>query len=231
MRCFGARAGKGEEGYMKWLGAGCAVVILGINAYSGEVIFKDPFAGKIDADWSWIRENSEGWRVSDGALEILVQPGNMWGDSNDARNVLVRSAPKVEDGAIEVSCKVENEPTNQYEQVDLVWYYDDSNMVKNGLELVDGQISLVMGREEEDEATTLCIIPLETTVVEVRMTVRGEHIVGHYRVPGSDEWLKAGECDLPVKGEPKISIQCYQGPKDAEHWARISDFEVRKVTE
>src|SRR6185503_17029090 len=99
-------------------------------------LFQDDFKGKLGQGWSWIREHREAWRVGERGLEVRIQPGNMWGPQNDARNVLVRAAPDPAQGEIEVSVNVENKPTHQYEQVDLVWYFDDSNMVKLGLELV-----------------------------------------------------------------------------------------------
>jgi hypothetical protein len=39
-----------------------------------------------------------------------------------------------------------------------------------------------------------------------------------------------GETDwpAPAKGQPKISLQFYQGPADVEHWARASGFRVQR---
>jgi len=64
---------------------------------------------------------------------------------------------------------VEHKPTHQYEQADLVCYFDDSHMAKIGEELVDGKLSIVMGREENDKTRTIKIIPLEQTRVELRL--------------------------------------------------------------
>ena len=33
----------------------------------------------------------------------------------------------------------------------------------------------------------------------------------------------------PAKGPPRISLQFYRGPADAEHWARVSEVTVRRV--
>src|SRR5437870_8757255 len=95
-----------------------------------EVLFRDDFKGKLGAGWSWVREHREAWRATERGLEVRIEPGNMWGPQNNARNVLTRPAPDPGTNQIEVSLYVENNPTGQYEQVDLVWYYDDSNMVK-----------------------------------------------------------------------------------------------------
>ena len=45
----------------------------------------------------------------------------------------------------------------------------------------------------------------------------------------ADKWRTAGGCDLPVHGAPKVSLQCYQGPADAAHWARITGFRIRRL--
>src|SRR5439155_25400634 len=110
----------------------------------------------------------------------------MWGPQNNARNVLVRPASAVVD--LEIFVSVENKPTNQYEQVDLVWYYDDGNMVKLGQELVDGKLSVVMGREENDKTRTVAIIPLDSTSVRLRFFVKGDRIRGQFRPTSALEW-------------------------------------------
>jgi regulation of enolase protein 1 (concanavalin A-like superfamily) len=193
----------------------------------GAANFRDDFRGRLAEGWSWIREDPHGWRVTDNGLEVRVQPGNLWGPANNARNVLMRDAPDPSQQEVVVSVTLTNRPTEQYEQVDLAWYYDDSHMVKLGQELVDGKLSIVMGREEEDRTRTIAIIPLDSFTVQLRHRVKGDQIYGEFRTPESQEWKTAGSCDLPAKGAPKVSLQFYQGPAVAEHWARVSEFQVQ----
>jgi regulation of enolase protein 1 (concanavalin A-like superfamily) len=197
-----------------------------------EILFSDLFRGKLGPGWSWIREHPEAWRTTGEGLEIRIEPGNMWGPQNDARNVLVRAAPEFEPGnTLEISVKVKNQPTNQYEQVDLVWFYDDKNMVKIGQELVDGQLSIVMGREENDKTRTIAIIPKRSEQVRLQLSVTGNRIRGQFATSVGGEWQKAGECDLPsYEGKPKIAIQCYQGLKEVEHWAKLTEFRVARTS-
>ncbi len=192
-------------------------------------LFSDDFRGKLGPDWTWVRENPNAWRVTEAGLEIHIQPGNMWGGSNDARNVLVRPLPEVKEGALSISVTVSNRPTAQYEQTNLVWYYDDSNMVKIGLELVDGQLSLVMGREQADKTNTVALLPVTATTLHLRLTARGSKINGAYRSTPTEPWREAGECELPVKGKPKLSLQAYQGPADAEHWGKFSELRIEAL--
>jgi len=193
-----------------------------------ELLFQDDFKGKPGEGWSWLREHRDHWRASERGLEVRIEPGNMWGPANDARNVLLRPAPDATKGEIEVSVNVASAPTEQYEQVDLVWYFDDSHMVKIGRELVDGKLSIVMGREENDRTRTIAIIPLDAASVRLRLLVKGNQIRGQFRAPDAKDWRDAGQCDLPGNGGAKISLQFYQGPAQAEHWARVTEFRVRR---
>jgi regulation of enolase protein 1 (concanavalin A-like superfamily) len=201
-----------------------------LAAKGEEVLFQDSFSGKLGPGWSWVREHRGAWRLTERGLEVRVEPGNMWGSANNAKNVLVRPAPDLIQGELEVAVTFENKPTNQYEQVDLVWYYDDSNMVKLGQELVDGKLSVVMGREEGDKTRTIAIVPLDSTTVRVRFTAKGSDIHGQFLPATKKEWQEAGTCTLPAPaGKPaRISLQFYQGLENVEHWARVTEFRMVK---
>ncbi len=210
----------------------CSTLMIdrGFAAPAGPVeraaIFHDTFRPRLGPGWRWIREEPKHWRIGADGLEVHIQPGNMWGPANDAKNLLVRVAPDAKERPIEIVAAVHHEPTHQYEQVDLVWYYNDSNMVKVGEELVDGKLSVVMGREQADKTRTISITPLDSKGVELRMRVSENRIIGSFRTPGGN-WREVGQCDMPAKGAPSISLQFYQGPADVEHWAKVSDFVIR----
>nr|AUN37004.1 hypothetical protein [uncultured bacterium] len=200
-------------------------LIVAMPALAETVLFKDDFNGKLAEGWTWVREHPGAWRTSEKGLEIRIEPGNMWGPDNDGKNVLVRTLPAAKDGALAIGVDVENVPTEEYEQVDLVWYYDDSHMVKLGLELVHEVLCIVMGREEGDKPDTVAKIPVKEHVQHLRLSARGNTVRGEYRA-GSAPWTLAGECSLPVHGDAKASIQCYQGGEGVEHWAKITRFSI-----
>ncbi len=201
----------------------------GCNA--GPAVSED-FHAKLAPEWKWEREHADAWRLTSRGLEILIEPGNMWGSQNDARNVLIHPAPDPVKEPVELSVLVENHPTNQYEQVDLTWFYNDSNMVKIGEELVDGKLSIVMGREENDRTKTINITPIDFNQVHLKLIVTGNQVEGFYRNPTQSEWRKAGQCEVPTHGAmpAQISLQCYQGKEGVEHWARITNFEIKSGT-
>ncbi len=221
-------AGRRESGWVKRLLLAMLAVTGVFPAPAQTTLFEEPFQEKLQEGWSWRRENKAAWRVVRGALEIRIEPGNMWGPANDAKNVLMRALPEAK-GPLEISLTVSNQPTAQYEQVDLVAYFDDSHMVKIGFELVDGRRCIVMGREEKDRTRTIAIIPLQASEVQLRLRLEGTTVRGAFRPVGVKDWREAGQCDLPGPGRPNLAIQCYQGPANAEHWARISQLVVREL--
>jgi regulation of enolase protein 1 (concanavalin A-like superfamily) len=213
--------------------AGAALLITAAAcgfAPPGDLHFRDTFNPKPDAGWKWVRDDPRAWRSGPGGLEVLIQPGNNWGPANDGKNTLVRPAPDPKAQPVEITATVSNNPTNQWEQVDLAWYYDDSNMVKLGQEMVDGQLSIVMGREQGDKARTVKIIPLDSTDVQLCLTVTGNTIRGRFKTPKAD-WRDVGECDLPTPPpsatQPKVSLQFYNGLPSVQHWAKVSEVTVR----
>jgi hypothetical protein len=145
--------------------------------------FRDTFKPKLAEGWTWLREDPAAWGVGAHRLEVRVQPGNMWGPANDAKNVLLRPAPHPSKSPVEVTAAVENKPTGQWEQVDLVWYYDDGHMVKLGQEMVAGQLSVVMGREQADRTQTIAIIPLDSPRVAWRSAARRSRAGSRRRTP------------------------------------------------
>src|SRR5436190_7094083 len=208
-----------------------AIFWLAQTACSSEILFEDQFKNQLGKNWSWIRGHRQAWRITDQGLEVRIEPGNMWGPQNDAKNLLVHPVPTDGWEELEISVRVENKPTHQYEQADLVWYYDDSHMVKLGQELVDGKLSVVMGREENDKTRTVSIIPLDSTIVSLRIFAKQNRIRGQFRTPQASEWREVGECDMPVPSgvQPRICLQFYQGPEKEERWAKVTDFRILKV--
>lgn len=216
---------------MKLIALSLLAVIACSSVFADGILFQDDFKGHLGEGWSWLREHHEAWRTTERSLEVLIEPGNMWGPANNARNVLVRPAPDASSNEIEVSATFETHPTNQYEQADLVWYYDDSNMVKIGRELVDSKVSVVMGREQNDKTRTLAIIPIHSDSVRLKLLVKAGHIRGQFRTLEMSDWKQAGECDLPKVKDvtARISLQFYQGPTNSTHWARATEFQVRAI--
>ena len=198
----------------------CALLIMS-SAYAAEpkVIFEDAFTDRLDNGWTILREDRSAWRINDGALEIRVQPG----DANAVRNALLRPAPDRSEGklAIEVTVSNPTHPTNQWEQAGLTWYHDDKPALKLVKELVDGKILIVPGH-----------IPFDGNAVQLRWLIDDDTWTAQYRADAKGEFKTAATGKLPPAAKSdRISIQCYHGPPDAEHWIRFDDFRILRLTE
>ena len=103
-----------------------------------KIIFQEKFDGELDADWVWLRENPDCWRMGDGGLEIAVEPGV----AATVHNALVRPAPDRSSGiyAIEVTIFNYTVPTQQYEQAGITWYQNGEPVFKEVKELVHGEV-------------------------------------------------------------------------------------------
>ena len=178
--------------------------------------FVDSFDGKLDAGWSWLREDKNTWRIKDGGLEIRVQPGV----ANSVKNALLRKAPDPAQGAytVDVTITSHTVPTVQFEQAGIMWYHNGKPRIKLVKELVHGKLVIVPGAK-----------PMGAKTVQLRMVVSETGWTAQYRPNAKGDFLTAGKGRLPTGGKHEISIQCYNGPPDAEHWIRFDDFRITPI--
>jgi hypothetical protein len=180
------------------------------------VLFEENFDGKLDEGWSWLRENPSAWRLQGDALEIRVEPGV----AHNVKNALVRKAPDRSSGKFAIDVTVTNaiKPIQQYEQAGITWYNDGKPVFKLVKELVDGQLMIIPGRK-----------PMSSEMVQLRLVVTSDSFIAQYRPNCEGEFQTAEMGKLPGPNNDQVSIQCYNGPADAEHWIRFDDFRISKL--
>ena len=189
----------------------------GIMAESDQqVMFSEQFDDELDAGWFWLRENPGCWRLREGGLEIMVEPGL----AATVRNALVRPAPDRSCGpyAIEVTIFNHKAPRQQFEQAGITWYQNGEPVFKEVKELVDGNICIVPGLK-----------PMSRQSVRLRLVVNADSWEAQFRPEGASEYETAAGGELPAADEEQVSIQCYNGPTDAEHWIRFEDFRIVRL--
>ena len=193
-----------------------AVLVPAARGDEGEVVFEDRFEGKLAAGWSWLREDSDDWRIADGALEIRARPGN----AQTVRNALVRDVPwdAGERLAFEVTVTFTSPLTQQYEQAGLTWYHEGKPVFKIVHELIDGRIVVIPNH-----------VPTERETVRLRLVVEGNRYRAQFREESEEEYRTVAEGELPVGEDDQISIQTYHGPADADHWMRFRDFRILRL--
>jgi hypothetical protein len=220
------------------------LVVLGgsLEAAEPRVVFEDRFEGKVGDGWSWLREDAKTWRIKDGALEIRVEPqvdartgrppeGRRPGAAEvrvgppvvlTVKNALLRKAPDRRKGkfAFETTVTFTANPTKQYEQAGITWYRDGEPVFKLVHELIAGKTYIIPGK-----------IPAPERTVQLRLVVTADHFVAQFRPDGKGEFRTAAEGPLPAGPNEQVSIQCYNGPPDAEHWIRFDDFRILELAD
>ena len=82
-------------------------------------------------------------------------------------------------------------------------------------ELIDGELFIIPGRKA-----------MPTQSVRLRLIVTADSWEAQYRSEGDSEFQTAETGELPAPGEDQVSIQCYNGPEEGEHWIRFSNFSI-----
>ncbi|HOB99658.1 MAG TPA: hypothetical protein PKM43_13065 [Verrucomicrobiota bacterium] len=202
--------------------AGIPLLALGaalLSAFAGETaVFEDRFEARLAEGWRWLREDASDWRIREGALDVHVRPG----DAQTVRNALVRPAPDRRQGryAFEVTVTNLKPPRQQFEQAGITWYTDGKPVFKLVKELVDGQLMIIPGRK-----------PMTNDTVQLRLLVSGNAWTAQFRPDSKGDYQTAATGELPAPMTDEVSLQCYHGPADAEHWIRFDDFRVLRLTE
>ncbi|MBL7134248.1 MAG: hypothetical protein ISS78_09130, partial [Phycisphaerae bacterium] len=120
--------------------------------------------------------------------------------------------------AIEVTVTNAVKPTNQYEQAGITWYKDGKPVFKLVKELVNGKLIIVPGAK-----------PMAAATVQLRLIVTADTWTAQFRPDAKGDFKTAATGKLPAPGKDEVSIQCYNGPADAEHWIRFDDFRIRQL--
>ena len=187
------------------------------NLPPGKVLFEDKFDQKeLGKGWAWLREHKEAWRLQNGGLEVQIEPGV----ADTCKNVLLREAPDRAKGswAIEVTVTSLKAPIQQYEQAGITWYSEGKPVFKLVKELVNGQLVIVPGHK-----------PMTEESVRLRLVATADSWTAFYQPGAKGPFLEAASGKLPPPGKDQVSLTCYNGPPEAEHWVRFQDFRITEV--
>jgi regulation of enolase protein 1 (concanavalin A-like superfamily) len=189
------------------------------------MLLKESFENGLDHAWFWVREAADAWNVRDSRLRIQALPGTLWGQRNDARNLLLRPAQPATRGMTS-EVWVRNQPAQQGEQAGLIWYVDDGTYVKLIKECLDGEVWIVMAREEDDQPALVNRVPVSTDAAAIRLVQGADAIVGQFRAAEGDAWQTVGRCaSLPI-AEIHPGLFAHGGPADDARWAEFQRYHI-----
>jgi hypothetical protein len=187
-----------------------------LRATDPQAVFEDKFDKTLGDGWSWLRENPKAWRIKDGGLEICVEPGL----ADNVKNALLRSVPDRSKAnyAIEVAIMFTAPPTNQYEQAGITWYQKGKPVFKLVHEHIDGKDYIIPGK-----------VPAPEKTVRLRLLLTKDKYTAQFKTDEKGEFKTVASGDLAPSDEEQVSIQCYNGLADVEHWMRFDDFRITEV--
>jgi hypothetical protein len=195
------------------LGLAVLLVPALLPAAEPRLLVEDKLDGKLGDGWTWLRENPKAWRIKEKTLEIRVEPGV----APTVKNALLRPAPdrSKQKYAVEVTIHFTSPPTNQFEQAGITWYQKGQPVLKLVHEHIDGKDYVVPGK-----------VPAPGKTVQFRLVVSKDTYTAQFRPDAKGEFKTVASGALPPGPEEQISIQCYNGPADAEHWMRFENFRI-----
>jgi regulation of enolase protein 1 (concanavalin A-like superfamily)/type 1 glutamine amidotransferase len=175
--------------------------------------------------WDVVRRDQT-MTVGSGALHIPAAPGDIYGDKNDAKNLVLREAPT---GAWTATTKVAFEGDNQWQQAGLLLYADDSNFVKfgriateNGTGVEKFEFILeTNGTPRNEAADSTPSVPADFPKdYYLRMVSDGTNVTGAYSTDGTN-WTAVGR-PAAIPAGAKIGMFAFNNAAAA---SPVADFD------
>jgi len=138
-----------------------------------------------------VREDPANWSLSarPGYLRIITQEGDLWGNTNDARNLFLLNAPP---GDFEISTQVTFAPGQAWQQAVLLIYGDDGNYVRvDRVSDNAGNGSAQMVVETGDSPTSYTMTT-DLTTLQLKLRRTGTTYTGFYSADGAT-WTQLGQ--------------------------------------
>jgi len=155
--------------------------------------------------WQWIREDASHWSLTNrpGYLRITTQAGDLWGSSNNDRNILVRSALSPD---FEITTKLDFEPSANHHSAGLIVYQDDDNFVRLGRVFADGQkIEFIW---EVNGTPTSALVNNSLTTIYLKLKKAGSTFTGYYSTDGNT-WIQIHQVSSINLLSPRIGLYAH----------------------
>jgi len=171
--------------------------------------------------WSLLREDPTHWSLTahPGFLRIVAQPGGLFQDGNNARNLLFRPAPP---GPYQITTKVTMMPTENFQGAAIYVYQDDDNYLRLSRQYGNGDT--VDLRLEVNGVAVTVSLPESATTVYLRIAREGDSYTASYGTDGSS-WTLVGGKNMHVIN-PKVGIGSECGPSTTEIPADFDYFQL-----
>ncbi|GIJ26209.1 hypothetical protein Vqi01_13710 [Micromonospora qiuiae] len=160
--------------------------------------------------WTTVVREDQSYSVADGALRLPTSAGDLYGNRNDATNLVLQAAPS---GAWQATTKVTVPVAADYQQAGLIIYGDDDNYAKVGL-LYAGNRKVEFIRETagtpRNEAADSTPAPTGNTI-HLRLISDGTNLTAAYSTDGQNFTPVGRSAVLDGITNPRIGLFALNG--------------------
>jgi beta-glucosidase len=171
----------------------------------------------VGTQWTWIRQDPGNETLSDGALQIQTEQGDLTGDTKGGSNILLQ--PALGNWTISTKMTLSSRPFLNEQQAGIIAYQDDQNWIKLDWEGVAGTNALVETTEDnlsgKPVSQTLAAYPVggRGTTVWLRMVKSGPHYTALFSTNGRS-WFTIYHVGASVLDD-KVGVFAFNGPGTA----------------
>ena len=188
------------------------------------IIFEDSLRNHLESGWSWVREDPAAHRITGEALELQTRLGTLWGVTNTAKNILLRTPPE-RPGGFSVEVTLRSDPAIDGEQAGLIIYWSDRDYIKLVKEF-KGKPQVIFVREQDDKPVVIATADCPAGAVALSMVVSRGRVKARFRADHDPKWHLMGECD-PLQEPPSVGLFTHVWPGASDRWAKFSTFCIR----
>jgi beta-xylosidase len=196
-----------------------------LSAPTGIFFFDGFDTSSLGAGWSWVREESDDWSLTErpGFLRIHTAVGTL--DNALADNVLVRAAPSAN---FELSTRVEISVTQNYHEASLLLYADDNNYIKlSRIYRLDEGGSFYLFRREVGGVGVGAFSsdPVAGTISELRIRFVAPSVYAEYKAGGGN-WVALGSFQVgALSTYPSVGLVAHHGEPIIPATSTTADFD------
>jgi hypothetical protein len=187
--------------------------------------FKDEFNNQLsDSQWYRVRSNETGYSFSpNGYLDIQSLYGDLWGNTNNANNLLLRPAP---DGDFEITTSLHFIPVSNGQQAGLLIYQNDDTYLM--LARSRSTSSMINFVREEGAISDSFTIPFDSATAYLKIARVGKQYLGF---AGSDgkTWKRVAIFDNTTFTNPQIGLGAFQSINGPSTKAEFDYFTLGEV--
>lgn len=171
----------------------------------------------LGSQWSWVREDRNGWSLTGTELEIRTQFGALNGlpadipATNSVKNLLLQSAPQ---GTFRMETKLAFNPDTNFQNAGLLYYLDDDNYVRVSRGVYGVFNGVWMEWEVAGKTLMRIIDPVKFATLYLRLSrTNGTAFSGTYSLDGINWQLISTEQIVFGGGlpQPRIGLQAANG--------------------